>query len=116
MRLFKTKAVPDDDGFFDTVPADAVLPNQMATVTINGQKLILTRWKDKVYAFEAACPHAAADMSDGGWVNKWKVVCPDHDYCFDMRSARITWPEDENYRLKMFAVKEVGGRIRVKLN
>ena len=115
MRLFKTKATPDDDGFYNTVEADSVQPNHMATVTINGQKLILTRWENKVYAFAAECPHAAADMSDG-WVNNWKVVCPDHDYCFDIRSARITWPEDENYRLKMFTTKEVDGVIKVKLN
>ncbi len=114
MQLFKTKATPDKDGFFDTVERTAVQPNQMITVTINRQKVILTCWEEKVYAFAAACPHAAADMS-AGWVNRWKVVCPDHDYCFDIRSARITWPEDENYRLKMFATKEVDGVVKVKL-
>ena len=115
MRFFKTKATPDDDGFFETVPAESVQPNQMAAVHINGQKLILTRWESKIYAFAAECPHAAADLADG-WVSKWKVICPDHEYCFDIRSSRITWPEDENYRLKMFAVKEVDGLVKVKLS
>ncbi len=114
MRLFKSKAVPDADGFFQTVPTDAVQPEQLTAVTINGRRLILARWQDNLYAFTAECPHAAADLADG-WLARYKVTCPDHEYCFDLRNGRILWPEDEFYRLKKYEVKEVEGVIKVRL-
>jgi nitrite reductase/ring-hydroxylating ferredoxin subunit len=114
VRLYKTKAVPDAHGFFDTVSVDSVLPDQMVVITINGKTLILTRWEDKLYALDGVCPHAAGDMTEG-WVSRWKVTCPDHDYCFDIRNGRILWPEDEMYRLKQYEVKEEDGMAKVRL-
>jgi nitrite reductase/ring-hydroxylating ferredoxin subunit len=114
MRLFKSKAIPDEEGYFETVTAVSVKSGEMTAVTINGQKLILTRWEDKLFAFNATCPHAAADLAEG-WVNRYKVTCPDHEYCFDMRDGRILWPDDEFYRLKKYNLKEVDGIIKVKL-
>jgi nitrite reductase/ring-hydroxylating ferredoxin subunit len=114
MQLFKSKATPDADGYYETVMADNVQPGEMTAVTINGRKLILTRYEGKLYAFSATCPHAAADLSEG-WLNRYKVTCPDHEYCFDVRNGRILWPEDENYRLKKFDAREVNGVVKVKL-
>lgn len=114
MRLFRTKATPDTDGFFTTVAADQVQPGQMTTVTINGHKLILTCWEGDLAAFSSVCPHAAADLSRG-WLGRGKVTCPDHDYCFQVSDGRLLWPEDEPYRLKMYDVKVDDGLIKVRL-
>lgn len=113
MHLFKSKATPDAEGYYETVPADMVQPGQMTAVTINGRKLILVCYEDRLYAFSAACPHAAADLSTG-WINRYKVTCPDHDYCFDVRNGRVLWPEDENYRLKKYDTRIVAGIVKVK--
>jgi nitrite reductase/ring-hydroxylating ferredoxin subunit len=114
MQLFKSKAVPDADGFFETVAADAVREGELTAVTINGRKLLLTRYEGQVYAFSALCPHAAANLADG-WLSRFKITCADHEYCFDVRNGRILWPADENYRLKLFAVKEEAGVVKVKV-
>lgn len=114
MRLYKSKATPDADGFFETVAAEAVRPNEMTAVTINGRHLLLTRFEDRLYAFGAACPHAGADLADG-WISRYKVTCPDHEYCFDLRDGRILWPPDEMYRLKKYDVREVDGIVQVKV-
>ncbi len=114
MRIFKSKAIPDEEGYFDAVAAASVPAGEMTAVTINGQKLILTRYDNTFYAFNAACPHAAADLTDG-WLSRYKVTCPDHDYCFDMRDGRLLWPEDEIYRLQKYDLKEVDGMIKVRL-
>ena len=115
MNLFRSKAKPDADGFFTTVAAESVQADQMTVVTINRQKIILTNWDGTLYAFSAECPHAAADFAKG-WVSRYKVTCPDHQYCWDVRSGRILWPEDETYRLKKYPVKVEAGIVKVKLD
>ncbi len=93
---------------------DVVQPEKLTAVTINGRKLLLTRYEGRVYAFSALCPHAAANLADG-WLSRFKITCADHEYCFDIRNGRILWPADENYRLKLFAAKEDEGVIKVRL-
>lgn len=106
---------PDSDGFFATgVKATKVKPNQMTTVKINGQKIVLTRYEETIHAYGSECPHAAADLSQGE-AARWKVFCPDHGYCFDMRNGRTLWPEDEPLRLKTFPVKIEDGLVKVKV-
>ncbi|VAW31652.1 hypothetical protein MNBD_CHLOROFLEXI01-445 [hydrothermal vent metagenome] len=113
MNLFRTKATPDADGYFTTVAADLVQADQMTAVSINGHKIILTFWQKEMFAFSAECPHAAADFGKG-WISRYKVTCPDHDYCWDIRNGRILWPEDEMYRLKKYDVLVVDGIVKVR--
>jgi nitrite reductase/ring-hydroxylating ferredoxin subunit len=114
MNLFRTKATPDADGYFATVAADVVQADQMTAVTINGHKIILTFWDGELFAFSAECPHAAADFGKG-WISRYKVTCPEHEYCWDIRNGRILWPEDEMYRLKKYDVLVVDGIVKVRL-
>ncbi len=114
MNLFRSKASPDAEGYFTTVTAETVQTDQMTAVTINGHKLILTSWDGTLYAFPAECPHGSADFSKG-WISRYKVTCPDHQYCWDVRNGRILWPEDENYRLKKYPVKVEDGIVKVKI-
>ena len=115
MNLFRSKATPDAEGYFTTVHADALQANQMTAVTINGHKIMLTSWEGTPYAFSAECPHASADFGKG-WISRYKVTCPDHEYCWDIRNGRILWPEDETYRLKKYATKVEQGIVKVKLD
>ncbi|MEZ4642856.1 MAG: Rieske (2Fe-2S) protein [Chloroflexota bacterium] len=51
----------------------------------------MTRWQGKLIAFSAVCPHAAADLSQ--WeLHRGKVICPDHEYKFDVGNGRILYP------------------------
>lgn len=116
MSLFRRKLKPDAEGFVDTaVPAAQVVADMMRAVRVNGRAIVLTRWEEVVYAFRSTCPHAAADLG-GGSISRWKVTCPDHGYCFDVRNGRILWPEDEFYRLTCYEAKEANGTIHVKLD
>ncbi|MCA9916914.1 MAG: Rieske (2Fe-2S) protein [Anaerolineales bacterium] len=115
MNLFRSKAMPDADGYFTTVPAETVLADQITAVSLNRHKIILTSWDGTLYAFSAECPHASADFSKG-WISRYKVTCPDHQYCWDVRNGRILWPDDENYRLKKYPVKVEDGIVMVKID
>ncbi len=108
-------AAEQDEGFVASVPSTTVHEGQMTTVKVNGRKIILTRWEGKLYAFHSECPHAAADLSQGS-LHRWKITCADHEYCFDIRNGRLTWPEDEYYRLRTYEVKEEGEMVMVRVD
>jgi len=103
-----------DSDFITAVPANAVQPNQMTKVDINGQPVILTRWQGGIVAFSARCPHASADLSEGE-LYRGKIECPDHGYVFSVENGRVLYPSDEVCRLRRFEVKEDGGEVKVKL-
>ena len=114
MRIRRPQPVPDADGFVEVAATTAVVAGKLTPATIHGTHLLLTRYQGKLLAFGRYCPHAAGDMRQGSVV-RHKIVCPEHDYSFDMRTGRILWPEDEVYRLPCYEVKEEDGVIKVRL-
>ena len=116
MKFWNKKAESDADGYFETgITAVSLKSTPMQAVKINGRKVVLVQYENKRVAFDSKCPHASADMSQGE-LHRWKLYCPDHSYCFDVRNGRIAWPEDEVYRLKMFDLKTINDMIFVKLD
>ena len=113
MGLLK-RAKADAAGFYTAVAAAAVQENEMTAVKLAGKKVILTRWQGKLIAFSAVCPHAAADLSQGE-LHRGKVICPDHEYKFDVGNGRILYPPDETYCLRRYTVKEEDGQVLVQL-
>lgn len=103
-----------DDGFYPLIPAEKVKEGKLTAVTKNGRSLLLTRYEGKLHAFTGRCPHAGADFGQDA-LHRWKLTCPDHDYCFDIRSGRILWPADEMVRLRRYEVREEDGQLFVKL-
>ena len=115
MKFWQPKQ-PDADGFYETgVTAVSLQTRPMQTVKINKKKIVLARYEEKLVAFDSSCPHAAADLSKGD-MHRWKLTCPDHSYCFDVRNGRVLWPEDEVVRLKFFEIKIADGLVKLKLN
>lgn len=98
----------------DVASANSVQEGLMTTIEIQKRKVILTRHGERLYAIDTVCPHAAADLSKGS-IRSWQIYCHEHDYCFDIRSGRIVWPDDEVYRLRRHEVKEENGRVWVRL-
>jgi nitrite reductase/ring-hydroxylating ferredoxin subunit len=115
MAIMSTAVVPGVDGFYQTqIQADTIQQNQLQPVTINGSKLIVVRWEGQLYAFSSVCPHGGADLTEGE-MSRWKLFCPDHNYCFDVRNGRVAWPEDEPYRLKKYELRVTNGIVDIKL-
>lgn len=100
--------------FVLTLAADAVQPEQMTKVMMDGRSVVFTRWQGQVYAFAGRCPHAAADLSEGE-TYRGKVECPTHGYQFDVTNGRVLWPRDEFCRLKTYPTQEKENQIWVKL-
>lgn len=115
MPILKRGSTPAGDGVQTQVQGVDVLEGEMTVVKVSGKQVVLTRYDGRLYAVDNACPHAAASLS-GGSLNRWKLCCPDHGYCFDIRSGQITWPEDELYRLKRYEVWEEGGLVWLRFS
>lgn len=103
-------------GFVSTaVSPERIKPNEMTAVFVDGTHLLLTRVEDNIVAFMHRCPHAGAKFIEGE-ISRYKLFCPDHGYCFDLRNGRILYPADETYRLKKYAVQLDAGQVWVKIN
>jgi nitrite reductase/ring-hydroxylating ferredoxin subunit len=105
---------PDGEGFYSTVPENAVRQDQITAVEIEGRPIILTRAGGAIHAVSALCPHAAADLRLG-FLYRGRLECPNHGYRFDVQSGRAVWPEDEVCRLKRYGVKVEDGVVKVRL-
>lgn len=113
MPLFGRGSAAQDE-YVNAARSEAVGEEGMTAVKIGGRKVILLRHDGQVYAVDSLCPHAAADLTQGSRCS-WQLCCHEHNYCFDVRTGRIVWPEDEVYRLRRYEVKEVDGAILVRL-
>ncbi len=114
MPLF-SRGSATHDGFVTAARSESLGEEGMTAVKIGGRKVILLRHGGQVYAVDSLCPHAAADLAQGSR-RSWQLCCHEHNYCFDVRSGRIVWPEDEVYRLRRYEVKEEDGVILVNVS
>jgi nitrite reductase/ring-hydroxylating ferredoxin subunit len=62
-------------------------------------EVIFVREKEKVYAFKNKCPHQGAKLN-GCWLEENKVVCPMHQYKFDVNNGRGQGLYLESYPLE----------------
>lgn len=115
MPLFNRSKARETEEYVPAAPAADVVEGKFLAVKIGSKKVLLTRFNGQVYAIDSLCPHAAADLSAGA-LRSWQICCHEHDYCFDIRTGRIVWPEDEVYRLRRYETKEENGRVLVGLN
>ena len=113
MPLFKRGPTADAEGYIEALPAADVGEDEMTAVRVSGKKVILTRHNGRLYASDSACPHGAADLSEGT-LRRGKLCCHEHDYCFEIASGRLVWPDDEPYRLRRYDVKEEDGVVKVR--
>ena len=62
---------------------------QMRSVEAGGQKLLLARLDDGVYAVQARCTHVFANLARGKLVEACQVQCPLHRARFDLRTGEV---------------------------
>jgi nitrite reductase/ring-hydroxylating ferredoxin subunit len=62
-------------------------------------EVIFVRNESQVYAFKNACPHQGAKLN-GCWLEGGKVVCPLHQFKFDLHNGRGHGLHLENYPLE----------------
>jgi nitrite reductase/ring-hydroxylating ferredoxin subunit/uncharacterized membrane protein len=93
--------------------ADALAPNQMKLLHVDGQRIVLGRTDEAWVAFDDRCPHRGASLADGALMCG-TVQCPWHGSQFDVITGGLReGPAEEGVRT--YAVVEEDGEVRLVL-
>lgn len=88
-----------------SLPISAIT-EALTPVEIEGRLVLVTRLDGEIIAFSGRCPHAGAELHEGGW-RDGRVMCPMHAWKFDVRAGGIcVWPPDERRALRFFSVRQ----------
>jgi 3-phenylpropionate/trans-cinnamate dioxygenase ferredoxin subunit len=85
--------------------------NNIAIAEVNGKKICIGKFQERVFAFTYKCPHAGGILADGYIDALGNVVCPLHRYKYDMKNGRNT--SGEGYYLKNWPVEIRGDEVFV---
>ncbi len=78
--------------------------NNIATIIFKNRKICIIRTLAGLYACSDLCPHAGGSLSEGFLDSRGNIVCPVHQYAFNLTHGRDTL--NEGYRLKIFKILE----------
>lgn len=100
------------DGFVPVLEEKELQNGIMKLVSVEGTPILFIRQKGEIFAINNRCPHMACGFS-GGTLDGMVIVCPCHDWRFDLRTGEN---EDEpSFTLTKYDWKIESGKIWVKL-
>jgi nitrite reductase/ring-hydroxylating ferredoxin subunit len=77
--------------------------NGIGTVELNEKTIGITKFEGQWYAFTNSCPHAGAPLSEGCIDTKGNIICPFHNYKFNIKNGRMA--NMDGYILKTYPVE-----------
>lgn len=77
--------------FEQIIPRDVISANKLAEVDVNGKKVLLVNYQDRIKAFQPLCPHQGASLAKGH-LKQGYIVCPVHQrmYAFETGKHNFT--------------------------
>lgn len=78
--------------------------NNIASVQIKEKSICIIKTANGLKACSSKCPHAAGDLSSGFLDARGNIICPVHNYRFNLNHGRDT--NGEGYFLKIYKIKE----------
>jgi nitrite reductase/ring-hydroxylating ferredoxin subunit len=93
--------------------SDAVPAQGMRETILKYRDIAVARAGDRLYAFGALCPHAAAPLVRHGELNACILTCTHHSWRFDLEDGGCELYG--NRGLTMYPVKEENGAIYVRV-
>ncbi|HLG39085.1 MAG TPA: Rieske 2Fe-2S domain-containing protein [Chitinophagaceae bacterium] len=77
--------------------------NNIAIAEMDGKKICIGQFNDKIFAFAYKCPHAGGCLAEGYIDALGNVVCPLHRYKYGMKNGRNV--SGEGYYLENWPVE-----------
>lgn len=94
-------------------PAD-LTEGELRGYEVNDRYVLVARLGEEHFAIDDLCNHAGCLLS-GGFLEKRAVVCPCHEYKFDLTTGKnVTFPRLADDQ-KKFPLKVLDGRLVVTL-
>ncbi len=74
--------------------------------------VVVVRTERGVFALEDACNHAGASLAKG-WVKDHCLICPVHQYAFDLKSGELVRPKGLCEGQRTFVVREEADELAI---
>jgi len=103
----------EDDGYVIGISEGELQNGTMKPVRINGIPVLIIKQNGKIYVIDDRCPHMGCKFS-GGSLDGDLVVCPCHDWRFNLESGE--YEETPDYKLVTYQCKVSDGKIWVKID
>lgn len=62
--------------------------NKPQLVIANGQRICLVNHNNRFFAVQDSCTHSGASLSQGSINYLGEVICPLHNYCFNLQTGQ----------------------------
>lgn len=95
--LKQVKIFDSKDALLEKVPAGTIVE-----LHLENNKIAITQTKTGFYAFKNECPHNRVALSDGKCNVFDEIVCPWHNYRFDLKTGDET--SSHGYNLKIYRI------------
>ena len=87
-------------------------PGDMTEVEAHGRHVGLTNVGQTYYAFDAECPVDGTNLAREGLLQGDRLVCPQDDATFDVRTGECIEPEGQR-GLKQYAIKVEENQVKI---
>ena len=102
----------DSEGYTPILDEKDLEEGKMKMVRAEGKAVLFIKQGGKIYVIDDRCPHMGCKFS-GGSLDGGFVVCPCHDWRFNLESGE--YEMQPVYMLTVYPFKVLDGRIWVKL-
>lgn len=102
----------DGDGFVTVADASAVGPGEVVSAEVGGREIAVVNVDGEYFALDGLCPHADGPLGDG-FVQDACLVCPLHQWEFDVRSGEYV--DDPTTKVATYETRVEGGSVQVRV-
>lgn len=100
------------DGFVPVLDEKELQEGKMKLISVESTQVLFIKKEGKIFAINNQCPHMACALS-GGMLDGLVIVCPCHDWRFDLETGE--YEEGPGFRLTLYNWKLKSGKIWIKL-
>lgn len=94
------------------VPYSRLLDEPIVRLAYPPYDVVVVRTEDGVFALEDACNHAGASLAEG-WVKDQCLICPVHQYAFDLETGALIRPKNLCGPQRTFVARREGEEVVV---
>lgn len=100
--------------YVPVIEATAIPDGTMRAVDMDGRVIVVAHTDGGYFAFQPDCPHAGTKLALGSLEGKG-VVCPNHNYVFDLETGKLVEPDVVCEDLTTYKIEERDGMLCLRL-